>query len=355
MTSPLIHSIETRRVSFRMLRPFVTAQGRKTQTDNLQITVNLSNRMRGLAEASSSIAMPNETPAAMESVINDLTVVLRGRKISDVRDMILECWNLKQFHPTAVAGLECALLDAASKTEGRALYLLAGGRETSVESDFTLPVGRPADLQRWARKSKIHGFRKLKIKLAGDSPDKDAERIVAAAKGAPKSILVADGNQGLTLAGALRMLQLLERCGVRLKFLEQPFPKHDLPSMRIFRKRSSVPLVADESVRTAVDAVRLFETEAVDGVNVKIAKSGFLEALEIIHAAKRFNKLVSIGCMEESKLGLAASVHLACGAGGLDWIDLDSVFLLGGDRIRGGFSIRGAKLSINPKKPGIGV
>jgi len=46
-----------------------------------------------------------------------------------------------------------------------------------------------------------------------------------------------------------------------------------------------------------------------------VAKSGLLGALDIIQIARRFKKRLSIGCMEESKVGIAASVHLACGTG----------------------------------------
>src|SRR6185369_16593383 len=120
----------------------------------------------------------------------------------------------------------------------------------------------------------------------------------------------------------------LKREQIAITFLEQPFRKHDLRAMRVFRQRTHIPLFADEAVLSAADAVRLFESEAADGINIKVAKSGLLGALDIIHIAQRFKKRLAIGCIEESKLGLAASVHLACGTGAFEWADLDSVFLL---------------------------
>src|SRR5207248_2219675 len=119
--------------------------------------------------------------------------------------------------------------------------------------------------------------------------------------------------------------------------------------------RCKVPLFVDESVLTAEDANRVLGREAADGINIKIAKSGILGALDIIQVAKHYKKRVAIGCMEESKLGLAASVHLACGAGLFDWVDLDSVFLLESSTVRGGFSVRGSKLSVKGIKAGIGI
>jgi L-alanine-DL-glutamate epimerase-like enolase superfamily enzyme len=125
--------------------------------------------------------------------------------------------------------------------------------------------------------------------------------------------------------------------------------------MRAFRKKSKVPLMADESILTPADAAKVFNADAADGVVIKIAKSGLLGALDIIQTAKRFNKKLAIGCMEESKLGLAASVHLACGTGAFDGFDLDSAFLVDESPQRGGCRLKGPRLSVSGIKSGIGM
>jgi L-alanine-DL-glutamate epimerase-like enolase superfamily enzyme len=174
-------------------------------------------------------------------------------------------------------------------------------------------------------------------------------------RAAPRALLVADGNQGMNASQALNLVHRLAKTKVRLEFFEQPFPKHDLPLMRAFRKKSKIPLFADESVLTPSDAMRVFDTGAADGVVIKLAKSGLLGALDIIQAARRFGKKLAIGCMEESKLGLAASVHLACGTGIFEWVDLDSVFLIDEPVKRGGFRVNGARLSVAGIRSGIGM
>jgi L-alanine-DL-glutamate epimerase-like enolase superfamily enzyme len=174
-------------------------------------------------------------------------------------------------------------------------------------------------------------------------------------RAAPKAALVADGNQGLSVSHAIQWAHQVEKAKIKIVFLEQPFRKHDVRAMKIFRSRCRLPLFADESVLTASDAVRLFEAAAADGVNIKVAKSGLLGALDIIRTAQRFQKRLAIGCMEESKLGLAASVHLACGTGVFEWVDLDSVFLLESAPLRGGFLIKGPKLSVKGVGPGVGI
>jgi L-alanine-DL-glutamate epimerase-like enolase superfamily enzyme len=192
------------------------------------------------------------------------------------------------------------------------------------------------------------------VKLAG-TPERDFERLQAVHKAAPKAALVADGNQGFHLVQALDLIQRIRRADIPLVFFEQPFARLDIKAMRTFRQRARVPLFADESVLTVSDAIKLFEADAADGINIKVAKSGLLGALDLIHIAQRFKKRLAIGCMEESKLGLAASVHLACGTGVFEWVDLDSFFLLNTPPPRGGFQTRGPKFSIRKTMVGIGL
>jgi L-alanine-DL-glutamate epimerase-like enolase superfamily enzyme len=350
-----IQSVIIEPVSFRLIDAFITAGGKKTTTQNIQVAVTLSDGHRGYGEASSSIAMPEESQTTMQRVLKDLVPEIRGKEIDTYREVIQACWRLQPYHPTAVAALECAVIDAYTRYRGQPMYQFFGGHSTSVETDITLSIGGPAKLRRAAKAAQRKGFRKFKIKLAGDSAKKDAERVVAVHRAVPRAVLVADGNQGMKMSQALDFLQLLDKAGVQLRFLEQPFPRHDFPSMRQFKRRCSVPLFADESVRTPADALRLFESESVDGVNVKVAKSGLLGCLDIIQVARSFHKGIAIGCMEESKLGLAASVHLACGVGGFDWIDLDSVFLLEKSTLQGGFRTKGPKLSVAGIRQGTGM
>jgi len=246
-------------------------------------------------------------------------------------------------------------LDAYARVLGQSLADFLGGEETTIETDLTLSLASPQDLFKLAKSAAKKGFRRLKVKLSCAAPEEDGERMRAVHKGAPKAALVCDGNQGFGLSQAIHFVHRLKRAQIPLVFFEQPFRKHDLRTMRLFRQRTHLPVFADEAVLSAADAVRLFEAEAADGVNIKVAKSGLLGALDIIHIAQRFKKRLAIGCMEESKLGLAASVHLACGTGVFEWVDLDSVFLLESTFRRGGFLMKGPKFSVKGIRSGIGI
>ncbi len=355
MKSPFIKSVEIRPVSYQLAQPFVTAAGRKTETHNVEIRLTLTDGTRGIGEASSSIAMPSESQSAMKRALQETVADLRGRPIDDYRTLIATLWRQQPYHPTAIAAMECALFDAYTRVKGKSLASFLGGKQTTVETDLTISVGSPASQALVARAAARKGFKRLKVKLSGRDPAEDLARLQAVRAAAPKAQLVADGNQGFGLFQALNFVHQLQKLNIPLVFFEQPFAKHDLRSMRLFRKRSKVPLFADESVLTAADAAKLLESGAADGVNIKIAKSGIVGALDIINIATRMKKRLAIGCMEESKIGLAASVHLACGTGAFEWVDLDSVYLLEPSRVRGGFTMKGPRLSVAQIRLGVGL
>jgi len=307
--------------------------------------------------------MPDESQPAMRKSLEAMVPFLVGRHITDYLSLIQACWGFRPCHPSALAGLEGALLDAYARHQDLPLYRLfsrlgpglEGRKPRVIETDLTLSVAPPVALFFHAKAAWKKGFRRLKIKLGKDSAEKNAQRLLAVHQAVPRAELLADGNQGMNLSEALRMSEILKDTAVPLLFLEQPFPKHDLISMRKFRRKSRIPLLADESVLAPADARRVLESGAADGVVIKLAKSGILGALEIIQITRRLKKKLAISCMEESKLGLAASVHLACATGVFSWVDLDSVFLLEPSREKGGFHIQGSRLSVAGIRSGIGI
>lgn len=354
MASPVIQTIALELVSFPFKTAFVTAAGHKQRTDNVQIALTLSNGTVGRAEASSSIALVSESQTNMRRILAAMIPELRGQSIDNYKTIVGMIWRISRFHPTAAAAMECALLDAVARTRKQSLAAFLGSAHASIETDLTLSVGEPAVMAAQARAAARRGFRKFKVKLAG-MPTKDLERLQAVHRAVPKARLVADGNQGFRLMQALDFAQALRRAQIPIVFFEQPFARLDHKAMRAFRKRTKIPIFADEAVLTVADAIRLFEAEAADGINIKVAKSGLLGALDLIHIAQRFKKRLAIGCMEESKLGLAASVHLACGTGVFEWVDLDSFFLLNVKAPAGGFRVKGPTFSIDSTRRGIGL
>ena len=107
-----------------------------------------------------------------------------------------------------------------------------------------------------------------------------------------------------------------------------------------------MPVILDETVFTAHDLMRVIQEGLGHGVNIKTAKSGISESLNIFSMAKAHGFRLMIGCMTETMTGLSAGIYLALGAGGFDYIDLDAIHFLHHKNQYGDINIEGPRYKI---------
>lgn len=355
MTSARIVGVGMTPLNLPMRRPFVTALGRKRVSRNLLVAVRLADGTIGYGEASASLAWPDETQATMTGALRQITGSLIGTEIRRFRSLIAESWERIGRHPTAVGALECALLDAFTRSRKTSLWRWLGARRRSVTTSLTISAWPAADAVRFAQSAYRHGFRWLKVKVTGTNIREDIQRLLAVHHVAPKAALWVDANQGFTTGEAIRFVSMIRRHGLPVRLLEQPVPRADLEGLAAVQREGKIPVVADESARTVADAARIIQRRRAAVINIKLAKSGLLGALEIVHRAKKAGVQLMIGCMAESVIGLSSSVALACGTGAFDFVDLDSHLLVISPRCTAGFSTEGARLTIHPRRVGNGV
>jgi len=87
--------------------------------------------------------------------------------------------------------------------------------------------------------------------------------------------------------------------------------------------------MADESVHSSFDAMRLIKANAVDLINIKLMKSGGVHnAAKIAAVAEAANVPCMIGCMGESAIGITAAVNFAAATKNVQYADLDCDILL---------------------------
>ncbi|MDO8730780.1 MAG: enolase C-terminal domain-like protein [Candidatus Omnitrophota bacterium] len=342
--SPRIAAVELIPWNLPMRRPFVTAHGSKKVSHNLRVVVHLENGTHGYGEASESLAWPDEKRADFTRAL--LNVNLAGKEIQAARRLSEKVWQTAGRHPAAAAALECALLDAYTRSRGVSLWKWFGGKKRSVTTSLTISAWPPRVAGQAARQAARRGFRRLKVKLTGKAPDADLDRVLAVHRAAPKAMLWLDGNQGFTREGAIRFCSRVRERRLPVELFEQPVPRGEWRGFREIERQGKIPVVADESARTVSDARRIIRKQAASVINVKLAKCGVAGALEIIRLAKKTGTRLMIGCMAESAAGLWPSVALACGTGAFHYIDLDSHLLVISPPGPIDFETRGGRLSV---------
>lgn len=343
-----IAKIELVPLNLKMRCPFVTSLGRKDITRNLLIIVKLDNGITGLGEASASLAWPEDNQKRMAAALRKIIPRLIGSEIKPYQKLIKNIWAVMGKHPTAAAALECAILDAFTKSRGISLWKFFGGKKRFVTTGFTISAWPPEEAASAAKKMYARGFRRFKIKVTGKNPDEDLARVLRAAQSAPKAKLIIDANQGFKANEAVHFAQALQILRLPVELLEQPVAKDDWEGLKEVERKGKIPVAADESARGVEDARKLIQKKMVSVINIKLAKSGALGALKIIRLAKSKGVGLMIGCMAESAIGLAPSVHLACGTGAFRFVDLDSHLLVHSPKGAPGFTTHGPRLSIRP-------
>lgn len=247
-------------------------------------------------------------------------------------------------NPAARVAVSMALHDLVGKKLGVPVWKLWGlDPAAAPRSSFTIGIDEPEVMREKVREAA--GYEILKIKV-GTPRDREVLQMIRDL--APEKTLRVDANTAWTAKEAIRRIPMLEEYGV--EFVEQPLPPDDVEGLRMVRRRSRLPIIADESCEVAADVAKL--AGAVDGVNIKLAKCGSLrQAVRIVHAARAHGMSVMIGCMIESTLGIAAAVQLTPL---VDYADLDGAALLAGDPFTGPGLEGDGSLRFNDD-PGLGV
>jgi L-Ala-D/L-Glu epimerase len=246
-------------------------------------------------------------------------------------------------HGAAKCALDIALHDLVGKALGIPVHrLLELPVDEGPPTDFTIGIDAPSVVAERAKRAA--DFPALKIKCGGPA-DLATLRAVREVYGGPLRV---DANTGWTRATAGELLPALVDLGVEL--IEQPFRARDYGDLAWLQDRSTLPIVADESAVTEEDLDAL--EGVVAGVNVKLAKVGGIgPARSMLEAARARGFRTFLGCMEETSVGIAASVVVASLA---EWVDLDGNLLLAEDPFEG-LALGPDKRWRLPEQPGLGL
>jgi L-alanine-DL-glutamate epimerase-like enolase superfamily enzyme len=260
-----------------------------------------------------------------------------------------------QAVPSARAAVETALFDALCRSAKLSLWTFFGGAEPTLVSDITIPTGDATQAQAAAERAWQAGFRTLKVKVGGAGLELDLARIIAIHEAAPEADLVLDANGSLTSESALELLESMGAARQRLLLFEQPTLAEDWDGLDTVGRAGHVLVAADESACSAGDVARLAAARVVNVVNIKITKSGIVEAWEMISTARAHGLGLMVGGMVETELAMSASACLAGGVGGFRFVDLDTPLFMAERPLEGGFRQVGPHIGLNEIELGHGV
>ena len=299
--------IDVKHESFRLAQVFTISRGSRSQADVLTVCVS-DGVHHGWGEC-----VPY---ARYGETLDSVTAEIAGLPANVMRE------TLHTLLPAGAArnAVDCALWDLAAKQAGKRVWDLLGVPAPTPEiTAYTLSLDTPDAMQAQAAK---HAARPLlKIKLG--TPD-DMARLEAVRRGAPRSRIIVDANEGWTADVYADLAPHLIRLGVQM--VEQPLPASADDMLGEIAR--PLPVCADEAChdRTSLPALK----GKYDMVNIKLDKTGGLtEALLLKETATLAGYTVMVGCMVGTSLAMAPATLLAQGVA---FTDLDGPLLLAEDR-----------------------
>lgn len=353
----LIRSIETIPVAVPLTKPFKTALRTVHTAYAVYVKVTCEDGRVGWGEAVPTHVITGDSVGsityAIEEVIAPQLVGL------DVRQREVVFHTLRRSivrNTSAKAAVDMAIYDLLGQLAGMPLYQLLGGFHQEIETDFTVSVNGWVEMADDAERYVANGFNVLKVKVGLGEISEDIARIKAIRErvGSVPRIRL-DANQGWQVKEAVRAIRLLEDAGLAIELIEQPVLADDIEGLKYVTDNTLTPIMADESVFSAKDALRVLQLRAADLINIKLMKSaGIHEALKINTLAETYGVECMAGSMIETKLGITAAAHFAASQPNITRFDFDAPLMLAKDMVVGGIVYEERTIHL-PKTSGLGL
>ena len=299
-------------------RPFAWSQSWARVRGALLVEVRTDDGLVGWGEAGAGW----EQEAARAVVETMFRPLLLGRNPLDVEvawqalhAAMLNGGLARGIAVQALSGVDIALWDLAGKALGQPVYRLLGGayrdRVTAYATGlyYTETRDQTAALVDEARRYVAEGFRGVKMKVGGLTPEADLRNVRAVREAiGPSTFLSVDANQAYNAFTAVRVGRGLEEADVL--WLEEPVPFDDLEGYLQVKSALRVAIAGGEALYTRFAfrdfiARRAFDIAQPDVTNV----GGLTEARRIVGLASTFG----VQCYPHvwgTPVALAAGLHL---------------------------------------------
>ena len=183
------------------------------------------------------------------------------------------------------------------------------GSDRGIRLKFVVGAVEPGLAAERARSMTQRGWKAIKVKVGRDlAADVERVRVVREAIGADLFLSV-DANGGYTVDQAIRAALAFEKHNVAL--FEQPTRRGDHEAMAEVRRRSNIPIMADESVFTGDDVLALIRHRSCDVLSLYPGKHGGIRATQTLaRMAESAGLVCTIGSNLEREVATSAMAHV---------------------------------------------
>jgi L-alanine-DL-glutamate epimerase-like enolase superfamily enzyme len=317
-----IDDFEVFKISMEMKDPYEVAYNRFERAENLLIRIS-AGRMHGWGCVAPDPHVTGENIENLYIKAKEILPELLLKRDPFRKALIFK--YLKHASPgmfSLWAGVDMSLWDLLGKRAQLPIWKILGGYRDRISTSVTIGICGIQDTLRKAVDLVDQGFHILKIK-GGNNVSEDIERLQVVRATLEKDIKIRfDANQGYSVEEALFFVRKIKELNIQL--FEQPTVKSKPDLLGVVTNKANIPIMADESLISLMDAFYLVRKGLIDLMNIKLMKvGGISEAIQVDGLARAAGVEVMVGCMDEAALGISAGLHFALSRRNIRFADLD--------------------------------
>jgi len=346
----MINSIQFKTFVNKRSSTFTIATGSSDSEENVIVKIVCGDEF-GVGSANPT-KITQETRESIETFLTKASKKIVETDETDLSKLHQRLDSIAEGNTAAKAAVDIAVFDLLAKRDKKPLYQYLGGTRDRILTDMTLGIESKAVTISKALKHYKAGFRALKIKVGLDMKE-DISRVAAVREAVgPRVELRVDGNQGYTVDQAIEFCNAINSYDVVV--VEQPVAANDYAGFKRVTEASPIPTMADECVKSVLDARKVAREGIAEMINIKLMKSaGIYDASMINKLAEAADMGTMVGCMGEIQVGIAAGLHFALSSDNVLLADLDSHLNMIDDP-SSGLTLEDGQL-VTSKSPGLGV
>jgi L-Ala-D/L-Glu epimerase len=316
-----IKSVKAYPVQAKMAIPYITAMARKVNSDSVVTIVETDHGAVGFGQAATSAQNYSRFEEHQDTIVHVvnryISEALLGMNPFDIELIHKKMGEVAKGHLYAHSTVDLACYDLMGKVTQHPVVRLLGGalRDRIPLCAPHLSILPPEELARQAAHFVGVGYKFINLRVGLDLA-RDCQNISAVREAIGSTIPIAvDFSQSLgTLTSrsetAIFHIRKLEQAGA--SSFEQPVDDWDIEGLSRISHAIDSPVVADESVRTVHDAIRIIERRAADVVKIKLMKvGGIFPARKIATILNAVGIPVTVGNGLAGGIANSAEAHFA--------------------------------------------
>ena len=301
-------AIETKPLVITLSQPLGSALGKIDRLGCILVTLRTD---QGIAGENLIFTLNDRRTKVLRQMVDDLADVIVGHDAGHIAGFWARAWESINFlghsgvSVVGISAIDGALWDAAGKAAGLPLYRMLGGARDRVPAYHSggLWLSLSTDeLVEQAGAFVAQGFRAVKMRLGMPEPAADIARVRAVREAIGPGIkLMADANQGLNEAQAIRLGRQLEQFD--LTWFEEPLPAWDLDGLARVAASLDTPIASGETEYTRYGFRRMIELRSADILMPDLQRVGGLsEFIRVGHMAEAHDIAVSSHLFPETSI-----------------------------------------------------